>query len=109
MNLLRNYIKERRNITSENKNVFLNRNGNIINPNTITHLWKKVRTKYKLKDVTVHGLRHSYCSMQVNNNKNLSIADVSKLMGHSQISTTLRYTHANLTKKKEVISVFDWK
>ena len=69
-------------------------------------LYKEFRIKYKLKDVTVHGLRHSYCSAQVNENPNLSICDVSKLMGHSQISTTLKYSHVTKSKKEEVYSIF---
>ena len=88
-------------------NLFLNNNGDIISANTITHYWKEFRIKYKLKDVTVHGLRHSYCSVQVNENPNLSICDVSKIMGHSQISTTLKYSHVTKNKKEEVYSIFD--
>ena len=87
-------------------NLFINKNGNIISANTITHYWKEFRIKYKLKDVTVHGLRHSYCSTQVNENSNLSICDVSKIMGHSQISTTLKYSHVTKSKKEEVYSIF---
>ena len=87
-------------------NLFINKNGNIISANTITHYWKEFRIKYKLKDVTVHGLRHRYCSVQVNENPNLSICDVSKLMGHSQISTILKYLHVTKSKKEEVYSIF---
>lgn len=88
-------------------NLFLNNNGDIISANTITRYWKEFRIKYKLKDVTVHGLRHSYCSVQVNENPNLSICDVSKIIGHSQISTTLKYSHITKKKKEEVYSIFE--
>ena len=88
-------------------NLFINKNGDIISANTITHYWKDIRLKYNLKDVTVHGLRHSYCSVQVNEKHNLSICDVSKIMGHSQISTTLKYSHVTKNKKEEVYSIFE--
>lgn len=45
--------------------------------------------------------------MQMNENPNLSPADVKKLMGHSQLSTTFVYTHSNEDKTQEAISVFD--
>ena len=45
--------------------------------------------------------------MQMNDNPNLSPADVKKLMGHSQLTTTFIYTHSNEDKTQEAISVFD--
>lgn len=43
----------------------------------------------------------------MNENPNLSSADVQKLMGHSQLSTTFIYTHSNEDKTQDAISVFD--
>ena len=43
----------------------------------------------------------------MNDNPNLSPADVKKLMGHSQLTTTFIYTHSNEDKTQEAISVFD--
>ena len=43
----------------------------------------------------------------MNFNSKLVVADVKKLMGHSQLETTFHYTHANEIKFKEAISVFD--
>ena len=43
----------------------------------------------------------------MNENPNLSPADVKKLMGHSQLSTTFIYTHSNDDKTEEAISVFE--
>lgn len=45
--------------------------------------------------------------MQVNDNKELGIKDVSTLMGHSQLSTTFHYSHHNRDKNKQVLSIFD--
>lgn len=57
--------------------------------------WNKFINKHNLKYITLYGLRHSYCSMQINENKNLTISMISKLMGHSQLFTTLKYLHSN--------------
>ena len=71
----------------------------------LIYRWNKFINKYNLKRVTLHGLRHSYCSMQINDNKYLNIPMVSKLMGHSQIFTTLKYLHC--TESKNVCYIFD--
>ena len=90
------------------KNLFLSKNGGIMFPDTPSSKWLKFRNKHKeIRNVSLHGLRHSYCTMQMNENPNLSPADVKKLMGHSQLATTFIYTHSNEDKTQEAISVFD--
>ena len=77
-------------------------------PDTPSSKWLDFRNRHKnIRDVSLHGLRHSYCSMQMNENPNLSPADVKKLMGHSQLSTTFIYTHSNEDKTEDAISVFE--
>lgn len=89
-------------------NLFLGKYGGLMHPDTPSQKWLKFRRKNNhLTDVTLHGLRHSYCTMQMNENPNLSPADVQKLMGHSQLTTTFVYTHANEDKSQDAISVFD--
>lgn len=96
----RNYIPPR--------NLFLSKTGGIMFPDTPSSKWLDFRKRNpQIKDVSLHGLRHSYCSMQMNENPNLSPADVKKLMGHSQLSTTFIYTHSNDDKTEEAISVFE--
>ena len=75
---------------------------------TPSNKWTTFKNKHKqLKDVTLHGLRHSYCSMQMNDNPNLAPSDVKTLMGHSQLSTTFIYTHSNEDKREAALSIFD--
>ena len=90
------------------RNLFLSKNGGIMFPDTPSSKWLDFRNNHKeIRNVSLHGLRHSYCSMQMNENPDLSPVDVQKLMGHSQLSTTFIYTHSNEDKTQEAISVFD--
>ena len=90
------------------RNLFLSKTGGIMFPDTPSSKWLDFRNRHKnIRNVSLHGLRHSYCSMQMNENPDLSPVDVQKLMGHSQLSTTFIYTHSNEDKTQEAISVFD--
>lgn len=89
-------------------NIFLSKFGKIMHPDTISSKWTKFCDKYdEFKNISLHGLRHSYCTLQMNENRGLSASDVKKLMGHSQLSTTFRYTHSNEDKNKQTLEIFD--
>jgi len=53
--------------------------------------WNIIREKTNLKHVTIHDLRHTFASLGIK--AGLSLYDISKLLGHSNISTTMRYAH----------------
>ena len=103
--ILNEYLKYRCTFSINGKILFVNNNGKRIGFDYLIYRWNKFINKYNLKRVTLHGLRHSYCSMQINDNKYLNIPMVSKLMGHSQIFTTLKYLHC--TESKNVCYIFD--
>ena len=88
-------------------NLFISENGDLMRPEYPTVKWNKFVRKYKLKIVTLHGLRHSYCTLQLNENDQLGPNDVAKLLGDSQLSTTFHYSHANNDRITEAISIFD--
>ncbi len=59
----------------------------------ILGIWlKELEKKWNLKNVSCHGLRHTYCSILLS--QNVPIQTVSKYMGHSDSTVTLKvYSH----------------
>jgi integrase len=53
--------------------------------------WRRIRKRARLEDVRIHDLRHTYASNAVM--AGLSLEEVGKLLGHTQIQTTQRYAH----------------
>ena len=61
-------------------------------PGVLGHWLKDIEREYDLKPVTCHGLRHTYCSLLLS--QNVPIQTVSKYMGHSDSTVTLKvYSH----------------
>ena len=54
-------------------------------------VWVKIRARAGLEDVRIHDLRHTFASAGVNSG--LSLPIIGKLLGHSRILTTERYSH----------------
>ncbi|WP_298851499.1 site-specific integrase [uncultured Ruegeria sp.] len=53
--------------------------------------WRRIRKLAGLHDVRIHDLRHTYASNAVSSG--MPIQMVGRLLGHSQIQTTMRYAH----------------
>ena len=54
-------------------------------------LWYEVRRQAGIEDVRLHDLRHTYASQAVMQGVPLPV--VARLLGHSQATMTLRYSH----------------
>lgn len=65
----------------------------------IRRLWNTVRNAIDCKDVRIHDLRHSFASFAIK--KGIDIFRVSKLLGHKDVKTTMRYAHIS---KEDMIS-----
>lgn len=72
--------------------VFCTRTKEPIYPNDIRNIIKKYSQKAKIsKNVTPHTLRHTFATDLLRATKNIRL--VQKALGHSDISTTMIYTH----------------
>ncbi|WP_235008666.1 tyrosine-type recombinase/integrase [Candidatus Halocynthiibacter alkanivorans] len=57
----------------------------------LQHPWRRIRERSGLTGVRIHDLRHTYASNAVSSG--MPIQMVGRLLGHSQIQTTMRYAH----------------
>jgi integrase len=57
----------------------------------LRHHWSEICRRAELENVRVHDLRHSYASFLAS--AGLSLPVIGALLGHTQASTTARYTH----------------
>lgn len=57
----------------------------------LQHPWRRIRAKAGLPDVRIHDLRHTYASNAVSSG--MPIQMVGRLLGHTQLQTTMRYAH----------------
>lgn len=53
--------------------------------------WRRIRAKAGLDNVRIHDLRHTYASNAVSSG--MPIQMVGRLLGHTQLQTTMRYAH----------------
>lgn len=72
--------------------VFITENNTPLAPTNIERMWKRVQEDAGVPRKRFHSLRHTFASQLIASN--CSISTVSRIMGHSSVSTTLRiYTH----------------
>ena len=63
-----------------------------VHPRTVSVWLKEIENKYGFKQVSCHGLRHTYCSFLLS--QNVPLQTVSRYMGHSDSAVTLKvYSH----------------
>ena len=98
--------------------VFMNRFGNVHNPQAINRAIKRIYESYNAEEVvkakrqhrepvliphfSCHHLRHTFCSRICENETNLKV--IQSIMGHANIETTLDiYAEVTESKKQEAI------
>ena len=57
----------------------------------LQHPWRRIRARAGLTGVRIHDLRHTYASNAVSSG--MPIQMVGRLLGHTQLQTTMRYAH----------------
>ncbi len=103
--VLDQYLLERKKEVRENPPLFINNRGKRINRQFV---WTLVTSYAKkagiMKAVSPHTLRHSYATHLLENGADLRI--IQELLGHSNISTTDRYTHISNKHLKKAFDQF---
>jgi integrase len=66
----------------------------------------QILVNHKLYIINFHALRHTSASLQLSSG--INIADISRRLGHADISTTLNiYSHAYNSGNKEIVNKFN--
>ncbi len=85
--------------------VFPNTSGNYMALTKPAKKINKITKNHKLKKVTLHGLRHTHCSLLFAAGADLKQVQIR--MGHRDIKTTLNiYTHLTKEKHEETVNKF---
>ena len=69
----------------------------------IKRAWGTILKRADIKDFRIHDLRHSFASFALK--KGVPLVHVSKLLGHRNIATTMRYAHLELEQLKESTNI----
>ena len=104
MSILRQYMDQVRPVmisSSENEALFVNMSGERMSRQGFWKIIKLYQNKAKIKkDITPHMLRHSFAAHLLENGADLR--SVQKMLGHSDISSTLFYTQLVPNSIREV-------
>lgn len=101
---LRQLLLELKLKSGGNKNVFLNSKGKPYSGHdSLNRAFYLALSKSKIEGLRFHDLRHTAATRMVENGAN--IVTVSKILGHSDIKTTMRYAHPENTLHDAVESL----
>lgn len=90
---------------NNNEMIFTDLEGDIYDMDHPNRLLNKLIAKYDLKKITVHGFRHTHCSLLFESGA--SIKEVQDRLGHTDIQTTMNiYTHVTEKAKEETAQKF---
>ncbi|MBK0347216.1 site-specific integrase [Aerococcaceae bacterium zg-ZJ1578] len=93
------------NALSGNQLLFTFDDNSIYRPSYLNDWLNIIINKYNLKKITLHGFRHSHCSLLFEMGKPIQV--VQERLGHSNIKTTMDiYTHVTDKQRDEVADNF---
>jgi site-specific recombinase XerD len=91
-------------VSNKIKYIIINLKPFNIDYNKCYYIFNQMKKELNLdKDITIHTLRHTFCSDLVN--KNISLPIIQTLANHKRLQTTLRYTHVNEDKLQDAINI----
>jgi integrase len=85
----------------------LRRRGGQMRAGWADSLIRKIRKYSEVDDFIFHGLRHTASTIMVSEalGRGVGLADVMKVLGHSQVETTLKYIHPDFERMKKAVEV----
>jgi len=85
----------------------LRRRGGEMKAGWADSLIRKIRKYSKVEDFIFHGLRHTASTIMVSEalGRGVGLADIMKVLGHSQVETTLKYIHPDFERMKKAVEV----
>ena len=82
-------------------NVFINQKGTALSPHGIWYIVSRYSgIEGTNRQISPHAFRHTFATQMLNNGADIRM--VQEMLGHSNISTTQRYTHVTMERLKEV-------
>ncbi|MDB5053922.1 MAG: phage integrase family protein [Bacilli bacterium] len=86
--------------------IFTAISGKPLSPYSLDSYWKKFLIKHELRHIRFHDLRHTAATWMLN--KGVNIKNVSDILGHANITTTLNlYAHTQKADKQAAADTFD--
>lgn len=102
LNALRTYYRHYR----PHKFLFEGNIGGQYSRSSVQKICKRALSKAGItKEVSVHGLRHSYATHLLESGTDLRI--IQELLGHGSVKTTEIYTHVSLAMKSRIVNPLD--
>jgi integrase len=71
----------------------------------------KIRKYSGIQDFIFHNIRHTASTIMVSEalGRGVGLADVMKVLGHSQIETTMKYIHPDFSRMKKAVQILERK
>ena len=101
-NAIKNWLEERKKITSKTEALFLNSKGSRLSVRSIQIRLQKIAIKQGLPPIHPHMLRHSFATHMLESSGDLRT--IQELLGHSSLSTTQIYTKLDY---QHLVKIYD--
>lgn len=99
------YFKLGFNTRNDKQPIFTNSKNEYINSAKVYKDYMRIVKKYNLKKITIHGFRHTHCSLLFE--AGASIKEVQDRLGHTDVKTTMNiYAHVTKKAKEETAQKF---
>ncbi|MFA5459212.1 MAG: tyrosine-type recombinase/integrase [Bacilli bacterium] len=88
------------------KKSFKSKDGDSVHPDVPRKIFEVILKKHNLPIITFHSLRHTSAALQIS--REIGVADISRRLGHGDISTTLNiYSYTFNSDNKKIIKEFN--